>query len=248
MLNSEGERSSFTDHTLCMACKANSDLIFWNEERYNGIRSEVVWEKMEENNEVKWKGDRRPPYNPGFVLSPFPPVDEDKGKIHYYDMWESGCGFSHSCKFGRIPHNVEFQPFLPAGTKWPKGGEEGYIANIKITLVGCVEQDTPGKWKWVSRQKFDFELPWSLRKILGKTLKIDTWVEVRGEKAIRGKKKKIRWMESEHGRMQKAAPKGTTLTVTWEETLLPWPGRGMIVWGVYAQLTRLQGLGLTKQF
>ena len=231
-----------------MACKANCDTHFWNRERYNGIRSEVVWEKLEAGNEVIWEGDRKTPYNPGFVMSPFPLKEELKGKNSVYDMWESGSGFTHTCKFGRMPHNIEFQPFLPAGTKWPRGGEEGYLADIKITIVGCVEQDTPGKWKWVGRHKFELKLPWSLRKILGKTLKIDTWIEIRGEKAIRGKKKKMRWMEADEGKMQKAMPKGTTLTVTWEEVLLPWPGKGMIVWGVFAQLTRLQGLGLTKQF
>ena len=84
--------------------------------------------------------------------------------------------------------------------------------------------------------------------ILGKSLKVDTWVEIRGERAIRGKKKEIKWMEADEGKMQRAMPKGTTLEVTWEEILLPWPGKGMILWGVFAELTRLQGLGLTKKF
>ena len=224
---------------------------------FSGIMSDIMefdrrWFGKRWRRIIRWNGKEigRPPYNPGYVMSPFPLLEEDQNeKIKIYDMWESGSGFTHTCKYGRIPHNVAFQPFLPAGRKWPRGGEEGYEATIRITLVGCVDQDTtPGRWKWVSRQKYDFELPWSLRKILGKVLKVDTWLEIRGEKAVRDKKKDMRWMETEDGRMQRAMPKGTKLEVEWDELIFPSPGRGIIIWGVFAQLIKLQGLGLTKEF
>ena len=100
----------------------------------------------------------------------------------------------------------------------------------------------------MGRKQFSLQLPLSLKRILGETLEIDGWFELRGQRASRIKKKRIKFIEEKEGKLQKNLPKGTELRVTWEELLLPWPGKGIIWWGAFAQLKQIRGYGKNKEF
>ena len=93
-------------------------------------------------------------------------------------------GKEHSCVQRRIPHNIHFTPFASIGTRWPVGGEDGFECKIKITLVGMVQQDTPGRWQWILPLSFDLLIPMPYRPILGNELAGGWLVSILGGKGV----------------------------------------------------------------
>ena len=190
-----------------------------------------------------WSGDDREEYRPPFPESPFLRGEGLKGKEMLYDLIESGGRKQHTCMQGRMPCNILFSPFVREGRRWPKGGSGGYLINIKVTLIGMVDQNPPGRWQWVVSERFFLKFPPSMESILGEGLEIDGWFRFMGQKAKRKKKKNVLFIARQKGKMMEKVPKGTKIEVEWDEMVIPAPCAGVTLWAAYATMTKLSAFG-----
>ena len=143
---------------------------------------------------------------------------------------------------------LQFTPFVPKGQEWPRGGENGYFGTIRICVVGMVQQHPPGRWQWVFPMNFDLLLPRPYKPILGDRLYVDGWFYFSGEKASRKVKTDMIFHPKNEDKLLREVPKGTRLKVEWQGLLLPAPTKGVTIWGAFAVLENLEGLGDDKDF
>ena len=198
---------------------------------------------MERFGRIEWRGDLGSEYQLPISDSPFLRGAFLKGNETLCDLVDSGGRRHHTCVQGRMPWNVVFQPFVLDRTNKPEGGMTRYDAYIRVTMVGMVEQNTPGRWQWVGYQEFSLPIPLPFRKILGEWLRVDGWFLFMGEKASRGKGKKMIFIPKDSRKMRKCVPKGTRLRLFWDEFLLPAPCVGVTLWAAYASLIDLKWSG-----
>ena len=235
--------------SYCRACQYNCRMMFWNEQVHDEHRFEVHWDRIEDDNIMYWRGDLGEEYHLPIPESPYLRREGVKGKEVLFDLFENGGRLEHTCHYGRMPENILFCPFVEEGRKWPKGGMEGYEAEIKITVVGMVDQSPPGRWQWIVAKEFELSLPLPFRTILGDWIEVDGWFRFRGHKASRNKKKKVEFVPrvGQENRLFRNVPKGTKLKIKWEELMIPGPCLGGKIWAYYAVLTKLNGFGRNKE-
>ena len=219
--------------------------MFFDEERNNNHFLDVCWDNLERTGSIVWEGSPHQKYRIPAPESPFRPREGVKGKEQLSSLFQSGNGKEHSCVQRRIPYNIHFRPFAPVGEDWPTGGEDGFECTIRITLCGMVQQDTPGRWQWVLPLSFELLLPRPYRPILGDSLMVDGWFRFLGDKACRKQKRFIFFRAKNEEKLLKGVPEGTTVTIEWDEFLIPAPCRGVTLWGAYAVLEKMSGLGKT---
>ena len=221
----------YDDPVNCRGCMADFRRLFLGERRHNNLRYDMFFEEMERD-VVTMEGDKKEKFRIAPAVNcPFKRGDYlPRGKAETTDAIITGFGKHHTCELNRIPGNVEVKPLLPAGSRW-KGDKVNEI-KMRVTVMGAVNQDAPGRWEWSGVLGFELEFPEALHPILGSTFVVDNWFRFYGEKASRKKKKEVDF----DGDVTTDCPDTTKLDVEFEVFFVPAPCPGLILWGAYAEI------------
>ena len=232
--------SEYEDPSICPGCNFNVDTLYWAKQRHDNHRLHALWDKLEREGKVNWRGDSGTEFRVPVPESPFSRGMGLTEKERLYDLIESGGRRLHTCAQSRIPSALQFPPFVRKGFEQPPMDMDSYSATIKVVLVGMVDQSPAGRWQWVVSEEFALPLPLPLRRILGDWLQVDGWFKFVGEKASRLTGQRVTFIPRRPKVLSQNLPKETSLTVIWEEYLLPAPCVGVTLWAACARLTELQ--------
>ena len=206
--------------------------------RHDNHRLSLFWD-WSEGTCIHLRGDRGEIFQISQPFgSPFLRGDYLQGLERVGGLYLSGFGRLHTCEMARMPGNAAIKPFLEEGQKCVRPGWRGHRLQLRITLMGMVDQESEHRWEWVGHKSFSLRIPASMHGVLGEELEVSGWFRAMGERASRNRRRELEFRPKPEKIISKHLPEKTSINIEWEEFLIPAPCTGVTWWGAYMEVLK----------